>query len=200
MSILVMQTCLKLIEEYDEGSEYSLRNHGQETGEIAFQIATQLDTSSEFGDLCRIAGIIHDVGKVYIEKSIFLYPGKYTPPMWSEMMKHPVLGEEVVRDLGAMKLLIDAVALHHCRYAGGGYPKPELAGEEIPLIARIICVADYLSACLEARTYRPGLPIEQIKSDMQGLNNHFFDPKILKLLFRTDFFQSKLVKESPVLI
>lgn|GEM_PF-4191454 len=105
-------------------------------------------------------GLLHDVGKVAISDDILLKPGKLDPKEWFKMMQHPVHGETILKGSGVSDLILQAVRSHHEWIRGGGYPD-NLRGNQIPLIARIVGVADAFDAMVSNRPYKKGFSIDE---------------------------------------
>lgn len=125
-------------------------------------------------DMLR-AGLLHDIGKVGIPPEILYKPGKLTPEEYEIMKMHPIYGEEIVRPIASLRYLCPTIRGHHERWDGKGYPD-ELSGEDIPLAARIISVADVFDALAAERPYKRGMEVKKVKSILaEGRGTHF-DP------------------------
>jgi len=133
--------------------------------------------------LCR-GGYLHDVGKVGIPDSILLKPGKLTAAEWVTMRSHPARGEEICRPMKSLKLVLPIIRYHHERWNGTGYPDG-LRGEQIPLLARIVQMADIFDAMTSPRPYKPAYPPAQALAIMaEEARCGWRDPRILKLFVR----------------
>ncbi|HEV8292670.1 MAG TPA: HD-GYP domain-containing protein, partial [Tepidisphaeraceae bacterium] len=106
-----------------------------------------------------MAGLLHDVGKIGVPESVLQKTGKLTPEEFDQMKKHPEIGARILADVKQVEDIIPGVLYHHERYDGKGYPTG-LAGKNIPLMGRIICLADCFDAMTSNRTYRKALPLE----------------------------------------
>ena len=123
------------------------------------------------------AGLLHDIGKTQIPNEILYKPGKLTEEEYEVMKLHPVLGEQMIRPIESMRHLCPVIRGHHERWDGKGYPDG-LAGEQIPLGARIIAVADVFDALAAERPYKASLPVEKVRAIlMEGRGTHF-DPSL----------------------
>jgi len=111
-------------------------------------------------------GFLHDVGKVGIPDSILLKPGKLTADEWVIMRSHPLRGEEICRPMKSLDPVLPIIRHHHERFDGYGYPDG-LRGEQIPLLARIMQVADIYDALMNARPYKPAYTPDQALEILQ---------------------------------
>jgi len=116
-------------------------------------------TGSDLTDLYR-GGMIHDIGKIGVPDAILLKPGKLDPDEWEIMRRHPVIGEQIARPLRSAANLLAIIRHHHENFDGTGYPDG-LAGNDIPLVARITAVSDAYDAMVSDRPYRSGMPQEK---------------------------------------
>jgi HD-GYP domain-containing protein (c-di-GMP phosphodiesterase class II) len=122
-----------------------------------------------------MAGILHDVGKIGVPEAVLHKTGKLTAEEFDQMKKHPQIGARILADIKQVQDLIPGVLYHHERYDGKGYPT-RLSGENIPLMGRIICVADCFDAMTSNRTYRRALPLEVAMIELRRCAGTQFDP------------------------
>jgi putative nucleotidyltransferase with HDIG domain len=127
----------------------------------------------------RIGALLHDIGKIIVPTEVLNKPGKLTPEEWEVMKRHPVAGLELVADIDFPGDISAIIRNHHERWDGGGYPDG-LAGEAIPLAARILCVADVYDALTTTRSYRPGLTHARAAEIMNSSPGQF-DPQLLEM-------------------
>ena len=120
---------------------------------------------------------MHDVGKIGIPDNIMLKPGKLDETEWVVMRMHPAMGAEIIGiHPGTLLQTAHSVALaHHEKWDGSGYPK-KLKGEEIPLLARIVAIADVFDALTSMRSYKDTWTIEQAMAEIDAQTGHAFDP------------------------
>lgn len=124
------------------------------------------------------AGLLHDIGKVNIPPEILNKPGKLTPEEYELMKMHPIYGEEIVRPIASLRYLCPTIRGHHERWDGKGYPDG-LAGEAIPIAARIISVADVFDALSAERPYKAGMEVQKVRDILtEGRGSHF-DPALV---------------------
>jgi putative nucleotidyltransferase with HDIG domain len=125
----------------------------------------------------RMGAFLHDVGKTAVPAEVLNKPGKLTPEEWDIMKRHTIAGDEIVADLSFPWDIRPIVRSHHERWDGTGYPD-RLSGEQIPLTARIICVADVFDALTTARSYRPALSRQEALRIMERDAGKIFDPEL----------------------
>lgn len=126
----------------------------------------------------RLAGDLHDVGKIGIPDHVLNKPGRLTPEEFALVEKHPATGSRILEPLIDDPLVLGVVRWHHERWDGAGYPD-KLAGEKIPLPARVLAVADTLDAMTSRRAYRDGLPWETALAEIRRCSGTQFDPAVV---------------------
>jgi putative nucleotidyltransferase with HDIG domain len=126
----------------------------------------------------RIGALLHDIGKSKIDPNTLNKPGALDPFEWADLRRHTIVGEEIVADLGLPYDIRPMVRSHHERWDGTGYPD-HLAGEQIPLIARILCIADVYDALTTTRSYHSASTPAQALALMESESGRTFDPQIL---------------------
>ncbi|HMV98788.1 MAG TPA: HD domain-containing protein [Acidobacteriota bacterium] len=178
------------------GSGYSLVVHGEEVGLAAAQIARILHRAhpecEQKAQLAYLAGALHDYGKIVVPDEIRLSRQVYSESERQVMEYHPIYGKLLLESVGCHEEIVAAAYYHHLRYGGGGYPNCGLTGDQIPLIARMVTVADHFIARIEHRPHRPGqCPIE-VWADMQRQRHILFDPRVLDAFEETELLQSAL--------
>jgi len=128
-------------------------------------------------------GYLHDVGKLGIPDSILFNPGALTAPEWEVMRTHPARGGEICRHLESLRLVLPIIRHHHERFDGSGYPDG-LRGEQIPLLARVLQIADIYDALTSPRTYKKAFsPAEALKTIRDESDRGWRDPKIVEIFF-----------------
>jgi HD-GYP domain-containing protein (c-di-GMP phosphodiesterase class II) len=125
-----------------------------------------------------LGGLIHDIGKMGLPDSVLLESGALDGPGWELMRRHPALGESIIAPLHSLRSLAPLVRSHHERYDGRGYPD-RLAGEEIPLLARITAVCDAYDAMTSERPYRPALGRREADLELRRGAGTQWDPAVL---------------------
>ncbi len=154
--------------------------HTERVGATAAEIATRLELGSDQIMLLREAAPLHDVGKLAIADSILLKPGKLTPQEYEVMKTHAALGARLLSGSSSPVLQMAAIiaASHHERWDGTGYPAG-LAGESIPLVGRVVAVADVFDALTHERPYKSAWPLGRAIAEIQRAAASQFDPRVV---------------------
>lgn len=139
-------------------------------------------TTAELENL-KLAAALHDIGKIGVEDQILRKPGKLDEAEKRRMEEHTVIGPKIVENIKQMHPVIPGIRHHHEEYDGTGYPQ-QLKGKQIPLIARIIAVADCFDAMTTDRPYRKGLPIQTALDELQKMAGTQFDEKVVEAFIR----------------
>lgn len=135
-------------------------------------------------DWLRLGAFVHDVGKTAVPPEVLNKPGKLDDAEWELMKRHTIVGDRMIEELSFPWDLRPMVRNHHERWDGTGYPDG-MAGEEIPLAARILCVADVFDALTTRRSYRPALSRREALAIMGRESGRVFDPRLLKVFMET---------------
>ena len=135
------------------------RGHCERLAEMSVMLGKKLALPEDHITALRRAGIVHDIGKVVVPDAILLKPGPLTPGEIAVMRKHPVVGERICAPLKSLHFVLPIIRHHHEKRDGSGYPDG-LSGEEIPLAARILQLADVYDALTTDRPYRTAVPSE----------------------------------------
>ena len=163
-----------------EAKDPYTRGHSDRVSEFAVLIGTKMGLDEKTIHILKIGGLFHDIGKIGIPDSILLKESKLSDDEYSQIKNHPTIGAHILGNATVFQDIIPIVKHHHERYDGRGYPS-QLAGTDIPLIARITAVADAFDAMTSKRTYRDSLPIEKVKEEIERCSGTQFDPEIAKL-------------------
>lgn len=154
--------------------------HGQRLGFLCKMIGEHMGLEQKGLNDLQLLSKLHDIGKIGIEDHILNKPDKLTEEEWAKMKKHPEIGCQIVMATPQLEHLAEYILNHHERWDGKGYPNG-LSGEEIPLIARILAVADAYDAMTENRVYRPALSPEDAIKEIEQNAGTQFDPYIAQL-------------------
>jgi HD-GYP domain-containing protein (c-di-GMP phosphodiesterase class II) len=153
--------------------------HSERVARMAVRLGQQMGLpSASLSDL-YLAGLLHDIGKIGIRDSVLQKPGRLTPEEFAHIQEHPLIGDRLLSNVKPLAYLRAGVRNHHERWDGRGYPDG-LAGESIPLQARVLAVADSCDAMLATRPYRPALPPERIDAVMTGGAGSQWDPDLIQ--------------------
>jgi HD-GYP domain-containing protein (c-di-GMP phosphodiesterase class II) len=139
-------------------------------------------SESDIADI-HVASLLHDVGKIGVDDAILKKPGRLTPDEFEQMKRHTIIGETIMAPIRQMKRLLPGLRSHHERWVGEGYPDG-LAGAEIPLMARIIAVADTFDAMTTDRPYQSAMSFEQAHARLNELKGSGFDEHIVEAFNR----------------
>ncbi len=165
------------------------RGHSQRVASNAVAIAAELGLESEEVERIRWASLLHDIGKIATPEAILRKRGPLTDEERAVMGKHPERGASILREMAPFRPLVDYVHYHQEAYDGSGYPDG-LAGEAIPLGARIIRAADTFDAMISDRPYRRGRTVEEAMTELRGMAGGALDPTLVEVFLR-------LLKEKP---
>lgn len=149
MSVEVTRALVAAIDKKDHYTS----GHSERCGFLTRLVAQALDIPPAEQEVMEWSGLLHDVGKIGIPEEILCKPGKLTPAEFEIVKQHPRMGYEILQPIASMGVILDGVLYHHEYTNGSGYPD-RLAGEQIPLVARIIHVADTFDALTSTRSYR----------------------------------------------
>jgi diguanylate cyclase (GGDEF)-like protein/PAS domain S-box-containing protein len=157
-----------------------IRGHQQRASRWAAALAEEMGLSPEQVRNIRIAGLLHDLGKVGISESILNKPGKLTEEEYAKIKEHPALGAMmIISEVESLQRLVPIVRHHHERFDGKGYPDG-LTGEDIPLEARIMSVVDVFDAMTHDRAYRKALSKEETITELERGAGTQFDPAVVR--------------------
>ncbi len=153
---LLISTVRSLVTALDAKDAYT-RGHSERVALFSQRIAEQMNYDAAAAERIYLSGLLHDVGKIGVSDATLRKPGKLTPEEFAEIKRHPDEGWAILRNLDQLNYVLPAVLHHHESVRGGGYPDG-LAGDQIPLDARIMAVADAYDAMTSDRAYRCGMP------------------------------------------
>ncbi len=157
--------------------------HSKRVAEYTKLIAKELGFEGDDLERIYFVALLHDCGKIGVPDSILRKPGKLTDEEFTIIKSHTVKGGDILKSFRSLKKVEEGALYHHERYDGKGYPDGK-SGEDIPLIARIICVADSFDAMNTDRVYRKKLSREQIVDEIEKNKGLQFDPVIADIMLR----------------
>jgi putative nucleotidyltransferase with HDIG domain len=164
----------------DEKDPYT-RGHSGRVAKYSTIIGDELGMSSEDLDRLRISALLHDVGKIGVDDRVLKKPGDLTDEEFGLMKQHTVKGANIMRPVAQLKEMLPGIELHHERMDGKGYPYG-LPAHEIPLMARIIAVADTLDAITTNRPYQSAMDLDFALERIRSLAISRFDPEVVGAL------------------
>jgi diguanylate cyclase (GGDEF)-like protein/putative nucleotidyltransferase with HDIG domain len=156
--------------------------HSETVGRYAEQIADELGLAADQIERARVAGVLHDIGKLGISDAVLLKPGSLEPSEWEEIRRHPELGARILEHAN-LRDIATWVLAHHERIDGAGYPRG-LAGESIPLEGRILAVADAYEAMTADRPYRRALGVDEARAELVRCAGSQFDAEVVAAFLR----------------
>jgi putative nucleotidyltransferase with HDIG domain len=169
------QTLWSLVAALD-AREHETSDHSQRVVRYTLAIARRLGIPERDLPSFGRGALLHDIGKIGVPDAILLKPAKLTPSEWVEMRKHPQVGFDILRSIEFLGPSAEVVLCHQERYDGGGYPRG-LAGDAIPIAARIFAIADTFDAMTTDRPYRRGLPADAARAEISRFAGTQFDPR-----------------------
>lgn len=158
-------------------------------------LANELNLDDTLLEEIETAGLLHDIGKIGIPQNILCKPGKLTDEEFEIMKSHPVQGEKMITNIKKLKIIANWLKTHHERWDGRGYPSG-LKGEEIPISARIIALADTYDAMTSTRSYRVALTHEIAIEEIKKCSGSQFDPTLAELFVKLSD-KIKAAQENP---
>ncbi|MDO8427318.1 MAG: PAS domain S-box protein [Deltaproteobacteria bacterium] len=158
--------------------------HSERVTKISMQIGRELGLKEEELKRLELSGLLHDIGKLGTYESILDKPGKLTEDEVGIIKLHPKKGADILSPIRQMRDIIPAIKHHHECFDGTGYPEG-IKGEDIPLMARILTVADTVDAMGADRPYRKGRPMDEIIVELKRCSGTQFDPKMVDAFLRT---------------
>jgi diguanylate cyclase (GGDEF)-like protein/putative nucleotidyltransferase with HDIG domain len=167
-----------LVTAVDNKDRYT-RKHSEDVTRYALQIARAQGLSHENQRTLRIAGLLHDIGKLGVPDRILQKPGLLNDEEHAILRQHALLGEMIIKGVPNLRDVQAAVGSHHERFDGGGYPR-KLQGSDIPLLGRILAVADAYSAMTTDRPYRKAMRPEEAQRELQRVAGSQLDPELVK--------------------
>ena len=171
---------LSVLSRAIEARDEYTRGHSARVTAIADAIARRLGWDDERLDLLQLGGPLHDVGKLAIPDDVLRKPGRLDDDELAQIREHPRLGARILLRLAAFRGALPYVLYHHERWDGTGYPTGR-AGEQIPLEARVLAVADAFDAMTSDRPYRPALSLDEALAEVERCSGTQFDPEIVRI-------------------
>jgi putative two-component system response regulator len=172
-SLIMFSNAIELRDDYTRG-------HVERVMEYAMLLGSELGWNQRQIEELKFGSILHDVGKIYIQEAILRRPGPLSTGDWKEMKMHPVVGAELIKNIDYLTQAIPVIRYHHERWDGKGYPDG-LVGEQIPLMARVVAVADALDAMTSPRAYRTPAGAKQAYEEIVACSGSFYDPMIVQV-------------------
>ena len=166
-----------------EAKDLNTRQHLERVENYAVDVGREFGLPEDDLDALRAAALLHDVGKIAVPEYIVSKPGRLTPEEFEKMKVHTVVGAQIVEQIRFPWPVAPIVRAHHEKWDGSGYPDG-LAGEQIPLGARILAAVDCLDALTSDRQYRRALPRDEALSVIRSESGRSYDPRVVDVLTR----------------
>ena len=160
-----------------DGKDAYTNGHSYRVAQYTVMLGKKLGLDEETLDKYYNIGLLHDIGKISIPDAILTKPGKLTPEEFDIIKSHAQRGYEILKDVKIQDDIADGAHYHHERFDGKGYPSG-ISGEDVPLVARIIAVADAFDAMSSTRSYRKKLPLDFIVQEIERCTGTQFDPEV----------------------
>src|ERR1035441_1283012 len=180
-----------------EAKDETTGEHLQRVRGYAMALAKELGLTEDETEALKAASVLHDIGKLAVPEHIISKPGKLTPEEFEKMKIHPIVGAEILEQVHFPYPVVPIVRAHHEKWDGSGYPNG-LAGEEIPIGARILAAVDCLDALASDRQYRKALPLNEAMAKVVADSGKSFDPKVVAILRRRYIELEKMANEEPL--
>jgi putative nucleotidyltransferase with HDIG domain len=177
MQRAICQSLLGLANALEAKDPYT-RGHSERVGQWSQQLALVLGLPPADGELVAQAGLLHDIGKIGVPERVLTKRGPLAEDEWALMRQHPVIGAQITAPFGFLAAGAQAIRHHHERWDGTGYPDG-LAGEAIPLSARIVAVADVYDALTTDRPYRAALPRGEAVAHLMAAAGRTLDARVV---------------------
>src|SRR5207302_2209603 len=177
-----------------EAKDHTTHDHLQRVRVYAIELAKRLNLDPDELEALRAAALLHDIGKLAVPEHIISKPGRLTPEEFEKMKIHPIVGAEILERVQFPYPVVPIVRAHHEKWDGNGYPSG-LAGEAIPIGARILSAVDCLDALASDRQYRKAFPLNEAMAKVVAEADNAFDPRIVEILQRRYLELEKLATE-----
>jgi HD-GYP domain-containing protein (c-di-GMP phosphodiesterase class II) len=158
--------------------------HTQRVAQLTLQLAHNMNISEQELAHIRRGAMLHDIGKMGVPDAILHKPGPLNDEEWAVMRRHPVYARDMLNPIAYLRPALDIPWAHHERWDGTGYPR-RLAGEDIPLAARLFSVIDVWDALRSDRPYRPAVPAGEVVRHLRDRAGTHFEPRIVELFLDT---------------
>ncbi len=176
-------TLRALVSTIEARDAYTLQ-HSERVTQYSLEIGEVLGLSEGEMEAIKFAGYLHDIGKIGVRDTVLLKPGKLTPDEFLEIKAHPTVGDTITQSLSCIPLERTIIRNHHEKWDGSGYPDG-LKGKDIPILARVVAVADTYDAMTSNRPYRKSLGHERALQELRDYSDRQFDPDVVAAFLET---------------
>jgi len=180
---------VKVLAEAIDAKDPYTRGHSDRVRRMSLNIAQQMSFTEERLEILEYGALLHDIGKIGIKDEVLQKPGSLSPEEYRYIQEHPLIGVKIVEGIEFFKNKVPMIRHHHEYFDGNGYPDG-LAGEAIPLEARIITVPDAFDAMTSVRPHRRAMPLQDVLMELETGKGKQFDPKVLEIFLQEKIFKS----------
>ena len=185
MEAMFLGTLEAITASIDAKDRYTC-GHSQRVAHLSQQLAIAIGLDEESVSHVHVTGLMHDVGKIGVPESVLSKPGRLSDEEFDRIKEHPEIGYGILKDIPQLKHVLPGVLHHHERWDGGGYPHG-LTGNDIPLVARLIALADSFDAMSSTRTYRSARDRDWVIEEIKRSAGTQFDPELARIFVNLDF-------------
>ena len=185
LDAMFLGTLQSMVAAIDAKDPYT-RGHSQRVAILSRDLAASIGLPEAFVKTAHLSGLVHDIGKIGVPEAVLCKAGRLTEEEFAAIRQHPQIGFRILRDIPQIRDLLPGVLCHHEAWDGHGYPAG-IAGEEIPLLARIVAICDSFDAMSSSRTYRSAMPREKVFEELDRCRGSQFDPSIVSVFLGMDF-------------
>ena len=179
---------VKVLAEAIDAKDPYTRGHSERVTAMSLKLASHFGFAEDRLESLEYGALLHDIGKIGIKDEVLQKPGTLNSEEYEYIQEHPMIGVKIVEGLDFFKDKIPIIRHHHEHFNGSGYPD-RLAGEDIPLEARIIAIPDAFDAMTSARPHRRMIPLQDVLTELERCQGTQFDPKVMKV-----FLDEKIYK------
>ena len=162
------------------------RGHSERVAYLGAELAKAMGMTPEQVQCVHITGLVHDVGKIGVPEAVLCKPGRLTHEEFEIIKRHPQIGYDILGAIPSIEPMLPGVLHHHERWDGHGYPHG-LSGTDIPLLGRLLALADTFDAMSSTRSYRPALPRDKVLAEIEQCTGTQFDPDLAPLFVKLNF-------------
>jgi putative nucleotidyltransferase with HDIG domain len=172
--------CITTLVSVLEAKDDYTKGHSERVTMVALRVGELIGLSPEELKDLRLAGLLHDIGKIGVEKHILDKPGSLTSEEYADIKQHTLVGEKIIASIDNAETIAEAIRYHHETWDGTGYPEG-LKAEHIPLLARVLSIADAFDSMVSSRPYRKNFAAQEVVEEFQRCAGNQFDPHICEV-------------------